>query len=58
MHDVLPKMLAIVDEAVLFDNSDPLAGAVGVMRYANRRHHPLVPAEDLPDWVKKLLMLD
>jgi len=45
-----------MSQRISFVTETVMSGAVGVMRYTNRRRHPLVPAEDLPDWVKKLLV--
>jgi len=55
MNEVLPVMLTKVDEAVLFDNSDPEMGAVGVLQLNNGKLIPLIDVDLLPQWAKSLL---
>ncbi len=55
MEEVLPCILDRVDEAILFDNSSPESGVVGVLHKKHGRIIPLVDSNELPDWTLSLL---
>lgn len=55
MGEVLPEAIRIVDEAVLFDNSSPEDGAIGVLRLENGTLFPLVARERMPKWAARLV---
>ncbi|OGT90125.1 MAG: hypothetical protein A2514_11385 [Gammaproteobacteria bacterium RIFOXYD12_FULL_61_37] len=57
MQQVLPVVLNLVDEALLFDNSEIKTGAVAVLAKSDGRLTPLVLENLLPDWAAKLLKL-
>lgn len=55
MEEVLPCVLGSVDESVLFDNSSPETGLVGVLHIKHGRITPLVEMEKMPEWTRPLL---
>lgn len=55
MNDVLPEVLQLVDEAILFDNSDPELGLVGVLLLREKRLSALIEESQLPEWAKLCL---
>ena len=52
MEEVLPKALEFVDEAILFDNSDPESGLVGIMQLKAGIMRSLVEPTEIPSWAK------
>lgn len=55
MEEVLPCVLGSVDESVLFDNSSPETGIVGVLHIKHGQITPLMEMEKLPRWARPLL---
>lgn len=55
MEDVLPFILPMVDEAILFDNSSALEGAVPVLLLQGGKLKQLAATAKMPDWAKSLI---
>lgn len=55
MDDVLPLILPMVDEAILFDNSSPETGPIGILVITERKLTILAELGRLPTWAKSLL---
>lgn len=55
MDDVLPGILRMVDEAVLFDNSSPETGVTAVAAMQKGALAMLVPEDQLPNWMPSLV---
>lgn len=55
MEDVLPAVLPMVDEAILFDNSSALDGAVPVLLLQNGKLKSLMGAATMPAWARSLI---
>ena len=56
MNDVLPDILKMVNEAIVFDNSDANNGLQVTLTLQNGVLEPNAPECELPDWAKKLLL--
>ncbi len=55
MGEVLPVILTMVDEAILFDNSGANTGAIGVLVLKHGQLTSLFGVDQLPEWAKLLL---
>lgn len=55
MNQVLPIVLELIDEAILFDNSDAETGAIPLLRKESGQITTLLPYPSLPDWAKGIL---